>query len=113
MTVSASAPTGLRRWALSSLLAGGVWLILAVAPTMVTTLIGLPFGLYALVVGGLSLVRSRRAAYASGARLAGWGVGLGCAGFVWQVLYLIIVGSLLAASVAVLVTSFFKGTPVP
>lgn len=113
MTATASARSVLRRWALSSLVAGGVWLVLVVAPTMVTTLIGLPFGAYALVVGWLSLDRCRRAADRSGARLAGWGVGLGCAGFVWQVVYVLLVGSLLAVSVAALVASFFKGTPVP
>ena len=90
-----------------------MWLALAVAPTMLTTLIGLPFGLYALAAGWLGLHRSKRAADRFGARLAGWGVGLGCAGFVWQVLYLAIVGGLLAASVAALVTSLVKGTPLP
>jgi len=90
-----------------------VWLALAVAPTVLTTLIGLPFGVYALAVGWLGLLRSKRAADRFGTRLAGWGVGLGCAGFVWQVLYLAIVGGLLAASVAALVTSLVKGTPPP
>jgi hypothetical protein len=113
MTASASAQVCIRRLALSSLVAGGVWLALAVAPTMLTTLIGLPFGVYALAAGWLSLVRSKQAADRIGARLAGWGVGLGCAGFLWQVLYLAIVGSLLAASVAALITSLLKGTPVP
>ena len=113
MTAPARPPTGLRRWALSSLVAGGLWLVLAVAPTPVTTLIGLPFGAYALVAGWLSLVGCKRAAYRSGTRMAGWAVGLGCAGFVWQLLYVIIVGSLLAASVAALVNSFFTGTPIP
>jgi hypothetical protein len=113
MTAPASAQTGCRRWALSSLVAGGVWLVLAVAPTFVTTLIGLPFGVYALAAGWLSLSRCRQAADRPGARLAGWGLGLGCAGFVWQVLYVTIVGSLLVASVAALVTTLLKGTPVP
>ena len=113
MTASASPPASLRRWALSSLVAGGVWLALAVAPTLLTTLVGLPFGFYALAAGWLSLSRSKRAADRPGARLAAWGVGLGCAGFVWQVLYLVVVGGLLAASVAALVTSIIKGTPVP
>jgi hypothetical protein len=113
MTAPANAPNGLRRWALSSLVAGGVWLVLAAAPTVVTTFIGLPFGAYALVAGWLSLGRCKQAADGPGARLAGLGVGLGCAGFAWQVLYVVIVGSLLAASVGALVTSFFKGTPVP
>ncbi len=99
--------------ALSSLVAGGVWLALAVAPTVFTTLVGLPFGVYALAAGWLGLARSKQATDRFAARLAGWGVGLGCAGFVWQVLYLAIVGGLLAASVAALVTSLVKGTPVP
>jgi hypothetical protein len=113
MTAPASAPAGLRRWALSSLVAGGVWLVLAVAPTLVTTLIGLPFGVYALAAGWLSLAGCKRAAYRPGARMAAWGVGLGCAGFVWQLLYVVILGSLLAASVAALVNSFVTGTPIP
>ena len=113
MTAPRSTQTGLRRWALSSVAAGVVWLVLAVAPTLFTTLAGLPFGAYALVVGWLSLSRCKQAADRSGARLARWGVGLGCAGFVWQVLYVMVVGSLLAASIAAIVTTFFKGTPVP
>lgn len=90
-----------------------MWLALAVAPTVLTTLVGLPFGVYALAAGWLGLTRSKQAADRSAARMAGWGVGLGCAGFVWQVLYLAIVGGLLAVSVAALVTSLVKGTPVP
>ncbi len=113
MTASVSAQVRIRRLALSSLVAGGVWLALAVAPTMLTTFVGLPFGVYALAAGWLGFARSKRAADRMGVRLAGWGVGLGCAGFVWQALYLAIVGGLLAASVAALLSSSVKGTPIP
>ena len=113
MTEPLSAQSGLRRWALSSLVAGAMWLVLAVAPTVVTTVIGLPFAAYALVVGGVSLSRSKRAFDKSGARLAQWGIGLGCAGFVWTVLYYVLLGGVVIASLIALVRAIPTGTPIP
>ena len=50
----ATPPSAARRWAISSLVAGVVWLVLAVAPTFLTTLAGLPLAAYAFGLPGLS-----------------------------------------------------------
>jgi hypothetical protein len=104
---------GARGWAKSSLVAGGVWLILAVAPTMATTLIGLPFAAYALVVGWLSLRGSNQAGDKSGARLAKWSLGLGCAGFIWQMLVYLVLGGALIATLITLFKTIPTPTPIP
>ena len=102
-----------RAWATSSLVAGVVWVILAVAPTSVTTLLGLPFAGYALVVGWLSRRHSLQTGDRSGARRAGWGVGLGCAGFVYVVVANLIVGGLILAALFTVVKPLLQGTPIP
>jgi apolipoprotein N-acyltransferase len=107
------APAGPNRWAISSLAAGAIWLVLAIAPTFVTTLAGLPFAAYALVAGSLCLRRCRRAGDKPGARLAGWGVGLGCAGFIWQGIYSLLIGGALIASLIALYKTIPTGTPIP
>ncbi len=108
-SVPTSAQSGARGWAVSSLVAGAAWLILAVAPTVLTTIAGLPFAAWALVVGWLSLRGSRQAGDRQGARLAKWGLGLGCAGFVWQAVFYVVVGGALVASLITL----FKIIPTP
>ncbi len=107
------ARAGLDRWAISSLAAGVIWLVLAVAPTFVTTLAGLPFAAYAFVVGGLCLRRCRGAGDKPGARLAGWSLGLGCAGFIWQGIYYALIGGALIASLIALWKTIPTGTPIP
>ena len=107
------AASGSRGWAGSALAAGAVWLILAVAPTFATTLIGLPFAGYALVAGWLSLRGSQRAGDKHGARLAKWGLGLGCAGFVWQAAFYLAVGGALAATLITFLKTISTATPIP
>lgn len=107
------AASGLRGWAGSALVAGAAWLILAMAPTVVTTLIGLPFATYALAVGWLSLRGSQRAGDRPGARLAKWSLGLGCAGFVWQIVFYLTVGGALAATLIAFFKTMPTATPIP
>ena len=96
-----SDPTPKRAWANSSLLAGLAWIVLAALPVPGTTLAGLPFGAYAIFAGLFSQRERRQAGDRTGARRAGWGVGLGCAGFVIAVaLDLIVVGVVVAGVVA-------------
>ena len=102
-----------RGWALSSLVAGALWVVLAVAPTFITTLIGLPFGVYAFAAGLLCRRSQLRAGDRLGARWAAWGVGLACAGFGYLCLFYLVAGSLLAAGVAALLGSLLRGTPSP
>ena len=102
-----------RAWATSSLVAGVVWVILAVSPTIFTTLLGLPFAAYALVVGWLSRRHSLRIGDRSGARRAGWGVGLGCGGLIYvTIVNLVLAGVLLTALFAIL-RPLVGGTPTP
>ena len=103
MTETAERPAPRRAWATSSLVAGVVWVILAVSPTFITTLLGLPFAGYALVVGWLSRRHSLQAGDGTGARRAEWGVGLGCAGFIYVIIANLIVGGLIVAALFALV----------
>ena len=100
-----------RRWAISSLAAGAIWLVLAVAPTFLTTLAGLPFAAYAFGAGWASGRRCRRLGDLTGERLAGWGIGLGCAGFVWVALFSLITGGLLIAALLALFKTISTGNP--
>ena len=80
-----SSPSPKRAWANSSLAAGLLWIVLAALPVPGTTLLGLPFGVYA-IFGGLFSHRERwQAGDRTGARRARWGVGLGCVGVVFAV----------------------------
>jgi apolipoprotein N-acyltransferase len=100
-----------RRWAISSLAAGAIWLVLAVAPTFLTTLAGLPFAAYAFGAGWASSRRCRRLGDQTGARLAGWGIGLGCAGFVWVTAFSLVTGGLLIAALLALFKTISTGNP--
>jgi hypothetical protein len=111
MTNTATPQRAARRWALSSLVAGAVWLVLAVAPTFLTTLLGLPFAAYAFGMGWVSGRRCRRMGDANGARLAGWGIGLGCAGFVWVTLFSLVAGGLLIAALLAFFKTISTGSP--
>ena len=109
--MASEAPAG-RGPANSALAAGVLWLMLALAPIPGTTLLGLPFGAYAIVRGWLSARERRAAGDAGGARRAWWGIGLGCAGFIYSSLFFVIAGSLLLAGV-IAVLHRAAGTPVP
>jgi hypothetical protein len=108
--VSRVPPSG---WATSSLIAGLIWIILAVSPTFLTTLLGLPFAGYALVAGRWSRRNSLRAGDLRGARQAAWGIGLGCAGFVYLAAFYIIVGGAAAAALYTWLTAPATITPTP
>jgi len=100
-----------RFWATLSLIAGGLWLFLSVTPFFITTLLGLPFAALAFLTGW----RDRRSPDRVAARRAGWGLGLGCAGCLWQVLYYTLVAGALVAAAPSLVDYLRQalGTPTP
>ncbi len=93
---TATAPS--RLWANSSLVAATLWIILVILPVPGTTLVGLPFGGYAILAGIFSHFERRAAGDRTGARRAGWGAGLGCVGFVLAfALDIILAGAVVAA----------------
>ena len=98
--------------ATSALASGIIWLVLALAPVPGTTLLGLPFGAYAIVRGWLSARERRAAGDRGGARRARWGIGLGCAGFFYLTAFYIIAGGLLIAGF-VTALHLLPGTPAP
>ncbi len=73
--------------------------MLALAPIPFTTFLGLPFAGYAIVVGGLSLRRSLRAGDRTGAWRGGGGMGLGCVGFIYLIVFYTVVTAVLWAAV--------------
>lgn len=74
---------------------------MAALPVPGTTVLGLPFGVYAIFAGLFSHRERRQAGDRTGARRARWGVGLGCVGFVMAVaLDLIVAGVVLAGVIA-------------
>jgi hypothetical protein len=107
------ATVGARGWAMSSLTAGLIWMAFALAPIPLTTFLGLPFAGYALVVGWLSRRASQRGGDTRGARQAGWGVGLGCAGLVYVVIVNTLIASLLLTGAWMTISTLINGTPTP
>jgi len=102
-----------RGWATSSLIAGLIWMVLALAPIPFTTALGLPFAGYAILVGWLSRRTSKRNGDTRGTRQAGWGVGLGCVGLVYVVIINTIIASLLFTGAWVAFNTWINGTPTP
>lgn len=87
-----------RRWSILSLVMGFIWLICSLAPTFITTLIGLPFLAAAMWAGWRAHVGHRANPDSPALWLANSGLGLGCLGCAWlSVFYL---------SMGVLVVSF-------
>lgn len=97
-----------RFWANLSLAAGALWLALSLAPFFITTLLGLPFAAVALGAGWWSLRRPEP----HGRRRVAWGVGLGCAGCLWQIIYYSLVGGALLVGLPTLL-QYLQGTPTP
>ncbi len=89
-----------RAWANTSLAAAILWIALAILPVPGTTLIGLPLGFYAVVVGAISFWERRSARDRTGARRAGWGAGLGCVGFILAFALDAVVAGIVAAALA-------------
>jgi hypothetical protein len=81
MSQSTLEPVPGRAWANSTIAAGIAWIILAALPVPGTTVLGLPFGVYAIFAGLFSHSERRAVGDRTGARRARWGVGLGCVGF--------------------------------
>ena len=112
MQTEASAAGAGRGPANSALAAGVAWVLLALAPIPGTTLLGLPFGAYAILRGWLSARERGAAGDTRGVSRARWGIGLGCAGCAYiSIFYVIAGGVLLAGLIAVLRTA--AGTPAP
>lgn len=103
--------TGNRGWANLSLISGGLWLVLSVTPFFITTLLGLPFAAVAFGAGWFG----RRSAEAGTARRANWGLGLGCAGCLWQIVYFGLLGGALVYGLPSLLqyAQTLLGTPTP
>jgi len=102
MTQPSLEPALGRAWANSTIAAGIAWIILAALPVPGTTVLGLPFGVYAIFAGLFSHSERRRFGDRTGARRARWGVGLGCVGFIIAValdaiVVALILGGLIAA----------------
>jgi hypothetical protein len=94
-------PNQRRTWANSSLAAALLWLVLAALPVPGTTLLGLPFGFYAVLAGIFGHFERRAVGDRVGARRARWGAGLGCLGFVVAfTLEIVVAGAIMAAVVA-------------
>lgn len=92
------------RWAVSSLIAGLLWIALALVPIPFTTLLGLPLAGYAILAGWWSR-RNHPAAW--------WGIGLGCGGLVYIVIINLVLGGLLVAGVIGFVAPLIQGTATP
>ncbi len=102
-----------RRWANASLWAGAAWVVLAMLPVPMTTLLGLPFAGCALLAGWVAWRASRALGDRGAARRASVGMGLGCGGFVWLLgVYLVLGSALVLAAVAGLHTLIAR-TPIP
>lgn len=102
-----------RLWATSSLVAGLIWIVLALAPIPFTTMLGLPFAGWAIGVGWWSRRTGQRGADLPGTRQAGWGVGLGCVGLVYVVIVNTLIASLLLTGAWVAMSTMINGTPTP
>ena len=107
MTASAASRAS-RLWSTVSLMAGGLWLVLSLTPFFLTTLLGLPVAALAFVSGWLG----RRSAEPGAVRRANWGLGLGCAGCLWQVIYYAVLGGVLLAGLPSLI-EYIQKTPTP
>jgi hypothetical protein len=88
-----------RHWANSSLLAGLAWVVLAILPVPGTTVLGVPFGIYAFWTGLLSQRERRAAGDRTGALRAGWGVGLSCVGSVIATVFYVVTATVVLAGV--------------
>lgn len=102
-----------RAWATASLIGAVLWLFFSLAPTPITTVIGLPFLLFAVAAGGWSWRNGKRASDSSAVRRAAWGLGLSCAGCLWQGIAFAIFGTVSFALLAELIRFVQQSTPMP
>ncbi|MBL8046438.1 MAG: hypothetical protein JNL09_07855 [Anaerolineales bacterium] len=89
-----------RFWASISLVTGGLWLIFSLLPTVITTILGLPFAAITFALGVWSRRAARREADGVGVRRATWGLSLGCLGCAWQMV-----------AITLLIIALFYGLP--
>lgn len=106
------APAGrARAWATTTVWAGLAWIVLAMTPLPLTTFIGIPFSLYALLGGYVSARQGRAADDPAAVRRARWGMGLGCLGYLYLTTFLLIAGAVLLAGLIAAVRAASNGTP--
>jgi hypothetical protein len=108
-------PEPSRFWATAGLIAGGLWLALSLTPLPFTTILGLPVAAISFGAAWLGLRQARQAGDRAGSRRAVLGLGLGCAGCLWQVVYYSFVGAALVVGLPGLVEYLRSvlGTPTP
>jgi hypothetical protein len=80
-------------------------------PIPVTTFLGLPLAIYALVGGTVAARSGRRQADVVVMRRATWGARLGCAGFVYLGIFYLVAGGLLLAGALAAFSAALRGTP--
>jgi hypothetical protein len=105
-----------RFWPISIIISGALWVFFSMAPTPVTTVLGVPFMLYTFIGGWLIRRRSVRLNDPAGAKQAVWGMGIGCFGCVWQIIALTILSLLGVTVIATGITELLKqwpATPIP
>ena len=88
-----------RGWATSTVWAGALWIVCAVLPIPGTTLLGLPLSLYAIVGGFITAWLGGNDGDRAAMRRGRWGLGLGCAGYVYLIAFFTLAGGLLLAGV--------------
>jgi len=107
----AEAASPARAWASTTIWAGAIWIVLAMLPVPVTTLIGIPFAVYALLGGLAAASQGRAHADDLAVRRARWGMRLGCAGFVYLTLFYLIAGGVILAGLIAALNAALQGTP--
>lgn len=109
-------PPNYRWWTWSTIVSGALWIVFSAAPTVLTTAMGVPFALYALIGGWYLRHLSLRQNDLGSARRATWGISLGCVGCAWQVAvwaFLAVVGVGLIATGIGEAFKYLQGTPTP
>ncbi len=108
---SVAVPSRARAWATSTVWAGLLWLVLALAPIPGTTFIGVPVSLYALLGGFMSAREGQVAGDRVAVRRARWGMGLGCAGYVYLSAFFLVAGTVLVAGLLAAIRAAGDGSP--
>ena len=88
-----------------------LWLALAMLPIPGTTFLGVPVSLYALLGGYLSAREGRAAGDRVAVRRARWGMGLGCAGYIYLSAFFLIAGTVLVAGLIAAWRAAGDGSP--
>jgi hypothetical protein len=80
-------------------------------PLPFTTFLGVPVSLYALLGGLVSAREGRAAGDRVAVRRAWWGMGLGCAGYLYLSAFFVIAGAVIIAGLLAALRA--AGTPTP